>query len=145
VSETEKIHEVRQVCSRNNPIYEQISNFSIALYAVDYFTAPDLMGVDDLDTTEAAKILREDFQKIDANKIPMGYDISASDERYLMVIGDPDFPEHFAAVSDTKSKQPFFSKLDFMGSGFDSLEELIKEFSMADTKADLDISYFKKI
>ncbi len=145
MSKTQRIGEVNEMCSRKNPIYEQVSNFSIALYALDYFNAPDLMSIDDLDTTAAAEILKENFEKIDEKEIPVGYDISGSDERFLLVIGGPDFPDHFAAVADTKSRQPFFSKLDFMGSGFDSLEELKDEFCLNGKKTNPDINYFRRI
>ena len=141
---SERIAEIEMVCERNNPIYEQISNFSIALYALDHFDAPDLLSVDDLDGCEASEIVSSHFEKIEANDIPPGYCLSESKERYLMVMGDPMFPTHYAAVVDTKSQRPFFSKLKFMGSGYDSLEELMKEHSVDDAINHQDIFFYRK-
>ena len=141
---SERIAEIEMVCDRDNPIYEQISNFSIALYALDHFDAPDLLSVDDLDGCEASKIVRCDFEKIEAHDIPPEYCISESKERYLMVMGDPIFPTHYAAVVDIRSHQPFFSKLKFMGSGYDSLEELMKEYSVDDVISHQDIYFYRK-
>jgi hypothetical protein len=47
-------------------------------------------------------------------------------------------------LADTKSVRPFFSKLRFFGSGFDSLEELISGFVGQDGVTYDDIHYFRK-
>ncbi len=141
----EKIDEINYMCSRDNPIYEQISNYSIALYVVGCSEAQDLMAVEDMDICTASEKLREHFKKIEKKEIPLGYSIAGSKEKYLLVLGDTSFPEHFAVVADTKSKAPFFSKLENIGSGYDSLEELLSEYSGENKIRRQDIHYFKKI
>jgi hypothetical protein len=64
-------------------------------------------------------------------------------ERYLLVAGDPAFPEHFAVLTDLSSKRPYFSKLPSFGSGFDSKEELMDEFAGIDGITPGDFHYFK--
>ena len=44
---SERIDEVKMMCDREHPIYEQISCFSIALYVIGYFNCADLMSFDD--------------------------------------------------------------------------------------------------
>lgn len=34
---SERINEITKMCDREQPVYEQISNFSIALYVLDFF------------------------------------------------------------------------------------------------------------
>lgn len=138
----ERMNEITQMCDREQPIYEQISNFSIALYVFGYFSCPDLLSADDVDHVEAGAILKEHFEKIERKDIPEDYHIAASSERYLMVIGDPAFPTHFAVVTDMKSARPYFSKLPFFGSGFDSLEELKNEFIGNEGLSEEDIAYY---
>ena len=145
IPETDRIDEILMMCPRNCPVYSQISNFSIALYALGYFDAPDLMAVDELDLTEAANVLRDDFTEIPGSNLPTDYCMGESQERYLLVIGDPEFPRHFAVAVDTRDKRPFFSKLRYTGSGYDSLEELMDEFEGEDNMDREDIHYFRKI
>jgi len=140
----ERLDEVTRMCARNNPIFEQIDNFSVALYVLGYWDVPDMMSAGDLDPCAASEILKEHFNEIPPSEIPPGYDISQSDEKILMVIGDSCFPLHFAVVTDTTSNKPFFSKLPFVGSGYDSLDELIDEFSVEHNARKQDIRYFKK-
>jgi hypothetical protein len=139
----ERIDEVRGMCEREQPIYEQISNFSIALYVFGYFSCADLLAADDVDNVEAGSILKEYFDKIKKVDIPSEYHITKSSDRYLMVIGDPIFPTHFAVVADMQSTQPYFSKLPFFGSGFDSLAELKSEFVGSEGLTTDDITYYK--
>jgi len=108
-----------------------------------YFSCPDLLSADDIDNVEAGSILKEHFDKIEREDIPEDYHIAASSERYLMVIGDPVFPTHFAVVADMQSTQQYFSKLPFFGSGFDSLAELKMEFVGTDGISAEDITYYK--
>ncbi|SPD75623.1 conserved hypothetical protein [uncultured Desulfobacterium sp.] len=140
---SERINEVTMMCERENPIYEQISSFSIALYVLGFFDAEDIMFVDDLNQCEAAVILNENFTQISRDELPSDYHITQSREKYLLVIGDPLFPVHFAVLADTDSARPFFSKLKFFGSGFDSLEELINSFAGEDGISKDDIHFFK--
>lgn len=139
----ERIDEILMMCNREQPIYEQISNFSIALYVFGYFSCADLLDADDVDNVEAGSILKEFFDKIEKDNIPSEYHITTSSDRYLLVIGDPIFPTHFAVVADMQSSQPYFSKLPFFGSGFDSLLELKNEFIGIDGLTDKDITYYK--
>ena len=139
----ERIDETIRMCDREQPIYEQISNFSIALYVFGYFSCVDLLDVDDVDNVEAGSILKEYFDKIEKENIPSDYHIATSSDRYLLVIGDPLFPTHFAAMADMQSSQPYFSKLPFFGSGFDSLLELENEFVGIDGLTADDITYYK--
>lgn len=138
----ERMDEIARMCDREQPIYEQISNFSIALYVFGYFSCPDLLSADDIDNVDAGSILKEHFDRIELKDIPKDYQITASSERYLMVIGDPAFPTHFAVVADMRSAQPYFSKLPFFGSGFDSLEELKNEFIGIEDLSEEDIAYY---
>ena len=139
----ERIDETIRMCDREQPIYEQISNFSIALYVFGYFSCADLLDADDVDNVEAGSILKEYFDKIEKEDIPSDYHIAASSDRYLLVIGDPIFPTHFAVVADMQSPQPYFSKLPFFGSGFDSLAELKDEFVGIDGLTVDDITHYK--
>jgi hypothetical protein len=139
----ERIDETIRMCDREQPIYEQISNFSIALYVFGFFSCPDLLSVDDMDNVEAGAILKEQFEKIEKEDIPSDYNITASSDRYLLVFGDPQFPTHFAAVTDMMSIRPYFSKLPFFGSGFDSLKELKSEFVGIDDLTAGDLSWYK--
>ena len=141
---SERINEVTMMCDRENPIYEQISSFSIALYILGFFDVEDMLSFDDLDQCEAGEILKENFTQIPEEDLPSDYRITESREKYLLVIGDPLFPTHFAVLADTKSVRPFFSKLRFFGSGFDSLEELISGFVGQDGVTYDDIHYFRK-
>ncbi|MFZ5563700.1 MAG: hypothetical protein ACOZBW_06570 [Thermodesulfobacteriota bacterium] len=141
---SERIDEVMMMCDRNQPVYEQISGFSIALYTLGFFDCPDLMAVEDMDTQKAAGFLREHFTQIRPEALPASFRITESRERYLLVVGDPLFPRHFAALVDTGSARPFFSKLPFFGAGFDSLEDLKKEFAGIDGVTDRDFYFFKK-
>jgi hypothetical protein len=140
----ERIEEVMTMCARENPIYEQISNFSIALYVLGHLRCPDLMLLDDIETTEAADILKEHFMQIHKEEWPSQYDMRESDERFLLVVGDPAFPEHFAAIVNSESDKPYFSKLKFFGSGFDSLEELKQEFVGKDGIGSNDFAVYRK-
>jgi hypothetical protein len=140
---SERIDEITKMCDREQPIYEQISNFSIALYVFGYFSCADLLEADDVDNVEAGTILKEYFDKIAKEDIPSDYRITTSSERYLLVIGDPVFPTHFAVVADIQSTKPYFSKLPFFGSGFDSLDELKSEFVGIDGLTADDIAYYK--
>ncbi len=142
---SERIHEVKMMCDRCNPVYEQISNYSIALYVMGYFDALYLMDIEDLDVCLASEILKENFEEVDEKDIPYGYKITESKERYLLVMGDPLFPQHFAAVTDIQREKPFFSKFRYMGSGHDSLEELMVEYSFEEKIEPEDIYYFRKI
>ncbi len=90
------------------------------------------MSFQDVSADEAAEILNADFSEIDFNEIPENYHIAESKERYLLVIGDPLFPKHFAIVADRGGSQPYFSKLPFGGAGYDSMDELIKKFAGID-------------
>jgi hypothetical protein len=139
----EKIDEVTRMCAREHPIYEQISSFSIALYVLGFFDCPDLMSFDDVDASEAARILKEAFTLVEAGELPADYHISQSEDRYLLVFGDPAFPEHFAVLVDARSGKPFFSKLKFFGSGFDSLAELKDEFLGKDGVGRDDLAYYR--
>lgn len=141
---SERIDEIMMMCDREQPVYEQISSFSIALYALGFYDCPDLMSLDDVDAHEAAAILKEHFTEIRPEALPVNYRITESGDRYLLVTGDPLLPIHFATLVDTKSARPFFSKLPFFGSGFDSLEELKKEFSGSDGVTPRDFHFFKK-
>ncbi len=141
---SERIHEIMMMCDREQPVYEQISSFSIALYAIGFFDCPDLMSFQDVDSHEAANILKEHFTEVRQKALPAHYRITESRERYLLVVGDPLFPIHFAALVELEGPRPFFSKLPFFGSGFDSLEELKKEFAGTDGITPDDFHFFKK-
>jgi hypothetical protein len=139
----ERIDEILMICDRDNPVYEQISSYGIALYAIGYLDCTDLMAVEDIDACEAGRILRNGFIHIRPEQIPQDYNIMENPERYLLVAGDPAFPEHFAVLTDLSSKRPYFSKLPFFGSGFDSKEELMDEFAGIDGITPGDFHYFK--
>ncbi len=139
----ERIDEIKRMCDREQPIYEQISNFSVALYVFGFFSSPDLMSVDDVDNVGAGNILKEHFEKINKEDIPSDYNITLSPDRYLLVFGDPLFPTHFAAITDMRSIRPYFSKLPFFGSGYDSLKDLKAEFVGIDGLTADDITYYK--
>jgi hypothetical protein len=129
----ERMEEIMAMCHREHPINEQISCFSVALYTLGLsdcglFDCPDLMSFPDVDEQTAAQILAEHFTEISKNDIPMDYHITKNNETYLLVVGDPLYPRHFAVVTNQKSENPYFSKLPFFGAGFDSLEELAQEF-----------------
>ena len=141
---SERIEEIMMMCPREKPIYEQMSSFSVALYTIGFFDCPDLMSFQDVSSQEAGVILKEHFHQIKPEELPADYHIAESAEKYLLVIGDPLFPIHFAVFADTRSPGPFFSKLPFFGSGFDSLEELVDEFAGIDNVSRRDVHYFKK-
>ncbi len=142
----DRIQEVEMMCARDNPIYDQISSYSLALYVLGYFEdQEDLLSIDDYDDGDASQILKENFEKITQTDIPHDYNISHSKERYLFVMGDPVFPAHFAAVVDTNRKRSFFSKLRHVGSGYDSLEELIAEITFEEIIHKEDLHYYRKI
>lgn len=140
---SERIKEVSMICPRENPIYEQVSSFGIALYVLGFFKAPDVMSFDDIDSTEAANILKEQFIPIKESDLPSGYQLTESKEKYLLVIGDPLFPIHFAVLAGVNGERSFFSKLRFFGSGFDSLEELMNDFLGEDGVSYKDIHFYK--
>ena len=140
----ERMEEVMMLCARENPVYEQVSSYTVALYALGYFDCPDLMCLRDVDSREAAAILNEHFIEIKKEALPSDYHITASSERYLMVIGDPLFPTHFAALVDSSSPRPYFSKLPLFGSGFDTLEELTGEFTGKEGITGNDVRFFKR-
>ncbi len=144
-SVSERIHEVKMMCDRCNPVYEQISNYSIALYVLGYFDDSYLMDIEDMDVCLASEILKENFEQVDEKNIPYDYKITESKEKYLLVIGDTVFPDHFAAVTDIQRKKPYFSKFRYMGCGYDTLEELMVEYSVEEKIGPEDISYFRKI
>ena len=141
---SERIKEVSMICARENPIYEQVNSFSIALYVLGCFKVNDVMSVDDIDSVEAGNILKEHFTPIREVDLPSEYKIIESNERYLLVIGDPLFPIHFAVLTDINGKKSFFSKLRYFGSGFDSLEELISDFIGEDGVSYKDIHFYKR-
>jgi len=141
---TERIEEIMMMCPREEPLYEDISSFSIALYALGFFDCSDMLSFDDVDSHEAADFLREDFLEIKPEALPPDYRMVESEEKYLLVIGDPLFPIHFAVLVDSQSPSPFFSKLPFFGSGFDSLDELKSEFVGFDGITPEDFHFFIK-
>jgi hypothetical protein len=141
---SERIKEATVMCPRENPLYEKISNFGIALYVLGFSDGADLMSFEDVKQEGAAAVLKEHFTQIDPEELPHPYHIAESKDKYLLVIGDPDFPEHFAVLADTSSHRPYFSKLRYFGSGFDSVEELMRDF-LGEAGLDYgDIRYFKK-
>jgi hypothetical protein len=141
---SDRIEEVMMMCGRSHGIYEQIGNFAIALYVLGFLDAEDIMAADDIEADEAADLLTENFTEIKEKDLPSNYSIKESKERYLLVIGDPLFPLHFAVLTDTQSQRPYFSKLRFFGSGFDSLQELMSDFLGEDGLGYQDVHYFKK-
>ena len=74
----ERIDEVKMMCDRNNPLYEKISNYSIALYSLGFFDVPDLMEADDLDEIEAADYLKMHFEEVNEFALPSNYTINES-------------------------------------------------------------------
>ncbi len=141
---SERMEEVSRMCERENPIYEQISSFSIALYVTGVIKCPDLLSFEDIDSQEAARYLKENYTEIRPDELPVDYHIRKADETYLLVIGDPSHPVHFAVFTESGSPKPYFSKLTFFGSGFDSLDELKKEFLGKEGIGEEDIHYFKQ-
>ncbi len=141
---SERMTEIIGMCERNNPIYEQISSFSIALYTLGYADCPDFMSFQDISASKAADILSADFSEINFDEIPEDYHIAQSKDRYLLVIGDPLFPKHFAVVTDKNSSRPYFSKLPFFGAGYDSMDELVKEFNGIDGVTIDDFHFYRK-
>ncbi len=125
---SERMGEVSRICGREHPIYEHASNFSIALYILGFLKCPDIMSAEDVEEVEAGEILKEHFVPVKYEEIPSNYNILKSKDKYLLAIGDPLFPTHFAVVTDMHSLQPFFSKIKVYGCGFDSLAELKTEF-----------------
>jgi len=138
-----RIDEVMLMCGRRHFLYDQIGNFAIALYVMGLLDAQDITALDDLESEEAGTFLSEYFTQISKKDLPSDYTITQSKDRYLMVIGDPLFPLHFAVLTDTQSRRPFFSKLRYFGCGFDSFEELISDFLGEDGLSYRDIRYFK--
>jgi hypothetical protein len=141
---SERIKEVTMMCGREQSIYDQISSFGIALYVLGLFDVDDILSIDDIDSGEAAMYLKEHFTQIKKQDLPSDYNIIKSKEKYLVVIGDPLFPKHFAVLVDTNNSKPFFSKLRYFGSGFDNLKELMRDFMGEDGLSYQDIYYFKK-
>lgn len=140
----ERINEIMMLCDRNHPLYEQVSSFSVALYALGYFDCSDFMSFHDVLVFEAAEILREEYSPVDYDDIEKDYRISESRERYLLVIGDPLFPVHFAVLVNNAAVRPYFSKLPLFGAGYDSLEELAAEFCGKDGVGFEDFQYYRK-
>ncbi|KJS30451.1 MAG: hypothetical protein VR64_15850 [Desulfatitalea sp. BRH_c12] len=140
---SERIDEVTRLCAREHPIYEHVSNFSAALYIIGHIKSSDMMSADDLDACEAASILKEYFTPVRKEDLPAAYDIRESEDKYLLVIGNPSFPEHFAVLVDMHGAKPYFSKLKFFGCGFDSFEELAAEYLGKDGIGPDDVAYYK--
>jgi len=99
--------------------------------------------MNDFDICDAVEFLKENFKEINESDIPQGYTINKHNEKYLLVLGDPLFPTHFAVVVDMDSKKPYFSKLRYFGSGYDNLQELLNEFLDEGLKSSDDAHYFK--
>jgi hypothetical protein len=142
---SERLDEVTMMCPRENPIYEHVSSFGIALYVLGFFNVADVMSFDDVDASEAANILKEHFIPIREADLPSKYHITESRERYLLVLGDKLLPIHFAVLVSAKSDRIFFSKLKYFGSGFDRLEELLNEFQEEGGITYKDIHFYKMI
>jgi hypothetical protein len=140
----ERIEEIMMMCARKNPIYEAVSCFSVALYAMGFLNCADFMSTEPVDAEEAGTILRDYFTPIREEALPVDYHITDSRDRYLLVIGDPVHPVHFALWVDSRDKGSFFSKLPFFGSGFDSPEELTAEFIGKDGIGPGDFHFYKK-
>lgn len=141
---SERMAEIMTMCDRNNPIYEQVSSYSVALHTLGFFDCPDFMSFQDVSADEAAEILNADFSEIDFEKISKDYHIAESKERYLLVIGDPLFPKHFAVMADKSAERPYFSKLPFFGVGYDSMDELMDEFVGIDGVTPDDFHFYQK-
>ena len=103
---SERIAEIMAMCARDNPVYEQISSFSIALYTLGFFDCADLLSFEDVDEHEAAAILTEHFTPINPEELPLDYKITECRDQYLLVVGDPLFPIHFAVLVDARSPRP---------------------------------------
>lgn len=131
------------MCGRAHFIYDQISNFAIALYVMGLLNAEDIMALNDVDAEEAAEILAAHFTPIRERDLPVDYRIEDSTQRYLLVIGDPLFPMHFAVFTDAQSPRPYFSKLRYYGSGFDGFEDLLSDFIGEDGLSRKDIRFFQ--
>lgn len=140
----ERINEILMLCDRNHPLYEQVSSFSVALYALGYFNCSDFMSFHDVLVFEAAEILRDEYSPVDYEDIDRDYRLAESRERYLLVIGDPLFPVHFALLVDNGTARPYFSKLPLFGAGYDSLEELVAEFCGKEGVGLADFRYYRK-
>ena len=141
---SERMAEIMTMCERNNPIYEQVSSYSVALYALGFIDCPDFMSFQDISGNEAADILNADFSEINFDEIPEDYHIAESKDRFLLVIGDPMFPKHFAVIADKGGDRPYFSKLPFFGAGYDSIIELVEEFIDIDSMTTNDFHFFQK-
>lgn len=141
---SEKMAEIMMMCDREHPIYDQVSSYSVALYTLGFFDCPDLLSFQDVSAEDAAEILRENFTEISFEEIAEDYHITESKERYLLVIGDPLFPRHFAVVADRQNSRPYFSKLPFFGVGYDSMDELMDEFAGIDGLTREDFHFFRK-
>jgi len=102
-----------------------------------------MMCIHDMDERDASRFLRDCFTEIDKTDIPSSYKMFESKEKYMLMLGDPIFPKHFAVVVDMESEKSYFSKLTYFGSGFDSLNELKSEFSCEGEIYDEDIHYYK--
>lgn len=140
----ERIDEILTLCDRNHPLYEQVSSFSVVLYALGYFDCPDFMSFHDISVFEAAQILQEQFTPVDQNDISPDYRLTESGERYLLVVGDPLFPSHLALLVDNNGERPYFSKLPLFGAGYDSREELMAEFCGKEGVTPQDFRIFRK-
>ena len=62
---SERMAEIMSMCDRNNPIYEQVSSYSVALYTLGLLDCPDFMSFQDVSAGDAAEILNADFSEID--------------------------------------------------------------------------------
>lgn len=144
----ERIEEIMAMCHRDHPVYEQINCFSVALYALNFsgcsFNCPDLMTFHTVEEHLAAHILNDHFTEVPKEAIPSDYHITLSGETYLLVVGDPLYPRHFAVLTNQKSERPYFSKLPFFGAGFDSLDELEQQFIGIDGISAGDFHFYKK-
>ena len=141
---SERMAEIMSMCDRNHPVYEQVTSFSVALYVLGFFDCPDFMSFQDVSAGEAAEILRTGFTEIEPGQIPEAYHITRSRDQYLLVIGEPLFPSHFAVVADNSAIRPYFSKLPFFGAGYDSMDELTGEFAGIDGITAADFHFFRK-
>ncbi|MFP4445793.1 MAG: hypothetical protein ACLFPD_06060, partial [Desulfosudaceae bacterium] len=140
----ERMAEIMSMCDRNNPVYDQVTSFSVALYALGFCDCPDFISFQDVSAGEAAELLCTHFSEVDPDEIPEDYHLIRSKERYLLVIGDPLFPIHFAVIADKRAERPYFSKLPFFGAGYDSLDELVTEFVGIDGVTREDFHFFRK-
>ena len=141
---SERMKEIMGMCERNNPIYEQVSSYSVAFYTLGFFECRDFMAFQDISADQAVDILKSEFSEIKFDEIPKNYQITNSKDQYLLVIGDPIFPEHFAVIVDMNSSRPYFSKLPFFGAGCDSMDELVKEFAGYENITANDFHFFRK-